>query len=84
MLTAITDALQTSSEPVAKLWEAGASFVALCLVTTYLVWMLRHESSFVATIRDQVRLNLSTTGIMLLAFTLIAREGMEIVLFTFA
>lgn len=84
ILTTITTTLHTSSEPFAKLWEAWASFVALCLVTSYIIWMLKNESSFITTIKEQVTLNLSTIGIITLAFTLIAREAMEIVLFTFA
>lgn len=71
-------------DPVAKLWEAGASVFALVLVTTFIVWMIKNGSSMTSEVESKVRKTLSNAGIFVLAFAFVAREGVEIAIFTFA
>lgn len=71
-------------EPVAKLWESGASLVALALVTTFIIWMIKNGSQMTSEIQSKLQKTLSNTGIVLLTFAFIAREGVEIAIFTFA
>ncbi|WP_319468281.1 FTR1 family protein [uncultured Trichococcus sp.] len=71
-------------EQVAKLWESGASFVALALVTTFIYWMIQHGRNMVSTVESSVSQNLSAFGIASVAFIMVAREGVEVAIFTFA
>ena len=71
-------------EQVSKLWESGSSFVALGLVTTFIYWMIQHGRNMVSTVESSVSQNLSAFGIASVAFIMVAREGVEVALFTFA
>jgi len=71
-------------DSIAKLWESFASFLALLLVTTFIIWMIKNGSNIVKEIEDKIEINLSKVGIITLAFVLVAREGAEIAIFTFA
>lgn len=71
-------------DAVAKLWESGASFFALILVTTFIIWMIKNGSNMTSDIENKMKVNLSTGGITLLAFAMVAREGVEIAIFTYA
>nr|WP_321292493.1 FTR1 family protein [uncultured Trichococcus sp.] len=71
-------------DEVAKLWESGASFVALALVTTFIYWMIQHGRNMVSTVESSVSQNLSAFGIASVAFIMVAREGVEVAIFTFA
>ncbi len=71
-------------EKVSKLWESGSSFVALALVTTFIYWMIQHGRNMVSTVENNVSQNLSAFGIASVAFIMVAREGVEVALFTFA
>lgn len=71
-------------EQVSKLWESGSSFVALALVTTFIYWMIQHGRNMVSTVENSVSQNLSAFGIAGVAFIMVAREGVEVALFTFA
>jgi len=71
-------------DQVAKLWESGASFVALALVTTFIYWMIQHGRNMVSTVESSVSQNLSALGIAGVAFIMVAREGVEVAIFTFA
>lgn len=71
-------------DEVAKLWESGASFVALALVTTFIYWMIKHGRNMVSTVESSVSQNLSAFGIASVAFIMVAREGVEVAIFTFA
>lgn len=71
-------------DPVAKLWESGASVFALILVTTFIVWMIRNGSQMTVEVESKVEKTLSNAGILILAFAFVAREGVEIAIFTFA
>lgn len=71
-------------DEVAKIWESGASFIALILVTTFIYWMIKHGRNMVSTVENSVSKNLSAFGIASVAFIMVAREGVEIAIFTFA
>ena len=69
---------------LAKVWESGASLMALILVTTFIVWMIRFGNQMTANVNEQVSQNLSAVGIFLIAFAMVMREGTEIAVFSFA
>jgi len=71
-------------DTLSKAWESGASFIALILVTTFIIWMIRHGSQMTANVREQISQNLSTLGVFLIAFAMVMREGTEIAVFSFA
>jgi high-affinity iron transporter len=71
-------------DTLSKAWESGASFIALILVTTFIIWMIRHGSHMTANVREQISQNLSATGVLLIAFVMVMREGTEIAVFSFA
>jgi|TARA_B100001971_G_C18197088_1_gene542160 high-affinity iron transporter len=68
----------------AKLWESFASFIAVILITTFIIWMIKNGSKIKHHIENKAALNLSKKGIFLLALFMVAREGVEIALFQFA
>jgi high-affinity iron transporter len=70
--------------PVAKLWESGASVFALILVTTFIMWMIRNGSNIKLEIENKTAKTISNIGIVVLTFAFIAREGVEVAIFTFA
>lgn len=67
-----------------KVWESAASFVALALVTLFIIWMIRHGSDMAKHVSGQLSNNLSPIGLLLISFVIIAREGTEIAIFSFA
>ena len=68
----------------AKLWESLSSFIAVGLITTFIYWMITHGRQIKKHIETKATLNLSIKGIFLLSFLMIAREGAEIAIFSFA
>ena len=82
-LLALGKALGGSDVPV-KLWESGASLFALVLVSTFIVWMIRHGSDLGASVKETFSGKGGFIGMGLSAFALVAREGGEIALFAFA
>jgi len=71
-------------ESLTKIWESAASFVALGLVTMFIIWMIRHSKDMASHIKGEVAANLSPIGLFLVSFIIIAREGTEIAIFSFA
>lgn len=69
---------------VGKLWESIASLAAVVLVTTFIVWMINHGSEIKSYVEQKASLNLSQSGIFIITFILISREGVEIAIFAFA
>jgi len=65
-------------DTLSKAWESAASFIALILVTTFIIWMIRHGSQMTANVREQISQNLSTSGVFLIAFAMVMREGTDI------
>lgn len=76
--------LMGSIDTTAKLWESLASFIAVILITTFIVWMIKHSGDIKKHIENQAAINLSKKGVFLLAAFMIAREGAELSIFTFA
>ena len=72
------------TETTAKLWESGASIVALILITTFIYWMMNTGRTLVEEIKNQVRSNLSAWGVFFIAFVITLREGAEVSIFSFA
>lgn len=69
---------------IAKLWESIASLIALGLVTTFIFWMINHGRNMTQHVENQVEYHLSKAGIFFVALIMVAREGAEIAIFTFA
>jgi len=72
------------TEEISKIWESVASLVALGLITTFIVWMIKHGQNMVGEVQDQVKRNISKAGLFSVAFIMVVREGAEIAIFTFA
>lgn len=68
----------------AKLWESMGGMIAVMLVTTFVIWMIQHGNQIKNQIEQNVADHLTNSGIMLLTLFMIAREGTEIVIFSFA
>lgn len=71
-------------EQTAKLWESGSSLIALAFITTFIVWMIRQGSNMVGSVERDAAQNLSSGGILLISALMVAREGVEIAIFSFA
>jgi high-affinity iron transporter len=84
ILFGISDLIGANSDNLAKLWEFFASFLALLLITTFIIYMIRHNSQITQEIRNKMDLNISKKSIILLALIMVAREGAEVTLFAFA
>lgn len=67
-----------------KLWEAGASLVAMALVTTFIIWMIQHGEQMASHVKLSVEGNLGSLSLLLLSAVMVAREGAEIAIFSFA
>jgi len=72
------------TDEISKIWESAASLVALGLITTFIVWMIKHGQNMVGEVQDQVKRNISKAGLFSVAFIMVVREGAEIAIFTFA
>ncbi|MBI9108483.1 MAG: FTR1 family protein [Spirochaetales bacterium] len=68
---------------VSKLWESGASLVALIFIATFIYWMIEHGRTITGDVETEVSRNMSSRGLFVLAMVMVLREGAEIVLFTF-
>jgi len=69
---------------MAKLWESVGGLIAVALIVTFIIWMIKHGSNISNHIIKGASQNLTTKGISLLAAFMIAREGAEIAIFSFA
>ncbi len=67
-----------------KLWESGTSFIALLLVAVFIVWMIRHGTNMAQHMKEKVGSSISAVALFWVAFIIIAREGTEIAIFSFA
>lgn len=83
LLFILSNAINKTDE-VAKIWESSASLIALLFVTTFIYWMIKHGRNMVSNVQNQVKQNLSKTGLFSVAFIMVVREGAEIAIFTFA
>jgi high-affinity iron transporter len=71
-------------ETLTQVWESAASLIALALVTIFIFWMMRHGHDMAKHIADQAEKNLSPYGLFSIALVIVAREGTEIAIFSFA
>ena len=83
ILTLISSSLG-GTDNLAKLWESGASFVAVLLIATFIVWMIKHGSRIKAHVERNASLDMSRWGIFLISMVVVLREGAEIAIFSFA
>ena len=67
-----------------KVWESAASLIALVLVTMFIFWMIRHGHDMVKHVEGKVDKNLSAAGLFFISLVIVAREGTEIAIFSFA
>jgi high-affinity iron transporter len=68
----------------AKLWESFGGFLAVILITTFIIWMIKHGSNIKNHIENEASQSLTKKGVFLLALFVVAREGAEISIFSFA
>ena len=68
----------------AKLWESIGGFIAVILITTFIIWMIKHGSNIKNHIENEVSQSLTKKGVFLLALFVVLREGAEIAIFSFA
>lgn len=71
-------------DEIGILWESIASLIAVGLVTSFIIWMILHGSEINNYVDNKTSINLTRLGIFIVSFVLIAREGVEIALFSFA
>ncbi|MEI7511350.1 MAG: FTR1 family protein [Candidatus Peregrinibacteria bacterium] len=71
-------------EEMGDLWESIASFIAVGLITSCIIWMIKHGSEIKEQVEQEVTLNLTKKGIYIISLLLISREGVEIAIFAFA
>jgi high-affinity iron transporter len=67
-----------------KAWESIASLIALTLVTMFIFWMIRHGSDMASHVESEVKKKFSASGLFLISLVIVAREGTEISIFSFA
>jgi high-affinity iron transporter len=67
-----------------KIWESGASLFAVALVVMFILWMIRHGAHLKEEITGEIAKDLRPSAIYLVTLVLIAREGVEIAIFSFA
>ncbi|MBT3319236.1 MAG: hydrogenase [Clostridia bacterium] len=80
----IAAAIGQNTDTLAKAWESVVSLLAMLLITTFIVWMIKHGRHMVSNIEQSTQSNLSRKGLIILATVMVAREGAEVVLFMVA
>lgn len=68
----------------AKIWESVAGFVAVVLITTFIIWMIKNGAHLKSQIENEASQKLSKSGIFWLTLIMVAREGTEVAIFSFA
>ena len=69
---------------VAKIWESGASLVAVVMVSTFIVWMIKHGTELKGAVERSVGSASLGLGIGAVVAAMVLREGVEIALFSYA
>jgi len=82
-LNSVSDALGGVST-MTKVWESAASLIALALVTMFIFWMISHGSDMAKHVQSEVKKKFSGSGLFLISLVIVAREGTEISIFSFA
>lgn len=67
-----------------KLWESAASFIALLLVSVFIIWMIRHGTNMSQHVKSKVGESVSASALFWISFIIVSREGTEIAIFSFA
>jgi len=67
-----------------KIWESFGGLVAIFFVIAFILWMIKNNKNIINHINNQASTNLTKKGVLLLVITMIAREGTEIAIFSFA
>lgn len=67
-----------------KVWESAASLIALTLVTGFIFWMINHGSDMARHVEGEVKKKFSAYGLFFISLVIVAREGTEISIFSFA
>jgi len=73
-----------STDRLETIWASVSSFVALALVTTFIIWMIKNGSDMAKHVQNQTALNLSKGGLLMISALMVGREGVEIAIFSFA
>ncbi len=71
-------------EEIGDLWSSVVSLAAVGLVTSFIIWMIKHGNEIKNFVEQKTAINLTKSGIFFVSFILIAREGVEIAIFSFA
>jgi len=82
VLTKISSLIE-KSETTTGIWESASSFIAVILITTFIILIIKHGDKIKDHVENKAALNLSIKGIFLLALFMVAREGVEIAIFSF-
>jgi len=73
-----------TSEGIGKIWESGLSLIAVCLIISFVIWMIRNGQHIKKHIEQEANSHLSPFGILFISSICIAREGVEISIFAYA
>ncbi len=73
-----------TSEGIGKIWESSLSLIAVCLIISFVIWMIRNGQHIKKHIEQEANSHLSPFGILFISSVCIAREGVEISVFAYA
>ncbi|MHB1347109.1 MAG: FTR1 family iron permease [Candidatus Humimicrobiaceae bacterium] len=73
-----------NTDRLAKIWESAAGLIAVALVTTFIIWMIKHGANMTKHVESTTARSLSRGGIILISAMMVAREGVEVAIFAFA
>lgn len=76
--------LLNASESIWKIWESSMSLVAVWLIVSFILWMIRNGKHIKSHIENEAQTHLSSWWILLMTTVMIAREGVEISVFAYA
>lgn len=80
----VSNLIGSSGSNISKLWESIASLLALGLITSFLVFTLKNSQSMTSEISEKMSNKFTKNAIIALAAIMVAREGVEVVLFVIA
>jgi high-affinity iron transporter len=84
ILLMMISSLMGGTDAFGELWESIGNLIAVVLITTFMIWMIKNGSRIKHEIESKASLNLSKYGIFLIALIMVLREGAEIAIFSFA
>lgn len=80
----VSEMITSTTSTIGKFWESIFSLIAVMLIISLIVWMIRHTHDMKEHIEHIASSRLSSWGMFFVAFVMVAREGVEIVVFAFA